>query len=95
MAGLELGRAADVEHGDAAVEHVTDVGVAVVDHHLDAVAPAALVGVVAFDARPTWSQWLGVAVVLVTVVALSLHERRGDHPAVVVLDPDSRRQPVR
>jgi drug/metabolite transporter (DMT)-like permease len=56
---------------------------------------AALVGVVAFDARPTWSQWLGVAVVLVTVVALSLHERRGDHPAVVVLDPDSRRQPVR
>ncbi|WP_244903659.1 DMT family transporter [Ornithinimicrobium cerasi] len=55
---------------------------------------ATLVGVLALDARPTWTQWLGVGIVLVTVVLLSLHERRSTHPAVVVQDSDSRRLPV-
>lgn len=47
---------------------------------------AALVGVVAFDARPTTSQWVGFAVVLVTVVALALHEQRSTTPAVVTAE---------
>jgi len=44
---------------------------------------AALVGVVAFDARPAASQWLGMAVVLCSVVGLALHEQRSARPAVV------------
>ena len=47
---------------------------------------AALVGVVAFDARPTLTQWVGIAVVLVTVVALALHEQRSPRPAVVTAE---------
>ncbi|MGO0576867.1 DMT family transporter [Ornithinimicrobium panacihumi] len=43
---------------------------------------AALVGVVAFATRPSPTQWLGIGVVLVTVVALSLHEQRSRLPAV-------------
>lgn len=45
---------------------------------------AALVGVVAFSARPSATQWLGLVIVLVTVVALALHEQRSSHPAVAV-----------
>lgn len=48
---------------------------------------AALVGVIAFASRPEPSQWLGIAMVLGTVVALSLHERRASRPAVAVHQP--------
>lgn len=48
---------------------------------------AALVGVVALGARPEPSQWLGIAIVLVTVVALALHEQRSRTPAVVERTP--------
>lgn len=48
---------------------------------------AALVGVIAFGSRPEASQWLGVAIVLVTVVSLSLHEQRAARPAVVARTP--------
>lgn len=44
---------------------------------------AALVGVLAFGARPTATQWLGMAVVLASVLALALHEQRSSRPAVV------------
>jgi drug/metabolite transporter (DMT)-like permease len=44
---------------------------------------AALVGVVAFGARPTGTQWMGMAVVLVCVVGLGLHEQRAKRPSVV------------
>jgi drug/metabolite transporter (DMT)-like permease len=44
---------------------------------------AALVGVIAFGSRPGPTQWLGIAIVLGTVVALSLHEQRASRPAVV------------
>ena len=43
---------------------------------------AALVGVVAFSARPDLTQWVGIAIVLTTVVALALHEQRASRPAV-------------
>ncbi|WP_226963792.1 DMT family transporter [Nostocoides sp. F2B08] len=45
---------------------------------------AAFIGVVAFAARPTPTQWLGFVIVLVTVVALAIHEQRAEHPAVAV-----------
>ncbi len=45
---------------------------------------AALVGVVAFGTRPTGTQWLGITVVLASVVGLALHERRSSRPAVLV-----------
>jgi drug/metabolite transporter (DMT)-like permease len=47
---------------------------------------AALVGVAAFDARPTGSQWLGMMVVLASVVGLALHEQRSRRPAVVTTE---------
>lgn len=50
---------------------------------------AALVGVVAFGTRPAPSQWVGIAVVLVSVVALSLHEQRASRPAVAAPPPTS------
>lgn len=43
---------------------------------------AAVIGVVAFAARPTPTQWLGFVIVLVTVVALAIHEQRAERPAV-------------
>ena len=43
---------------------------------------AAVVGIVAFDARPSTTQWLGLVIVLATVVGLALHEQRSSHPAV-------------
>lgn len=43
---------------------------------------AALIGVVAFQSRPAPTQWLGIALVLGTVVALALHEQRASRPAV-------------
>ena len=43
---------------------------------------AALIGVVAFSSRPEPTQWLGMAVVVTTVVALSLHEHRAQRPSV-------------
>ena len=43
---------------------------------------AALVGVVAFGSRPEPTQWLGMALVVGTVVALALHEQRAVTPAV-------------
>jgi drug/metabolite transporter (DMT)-like permease len=47
---------------------------------------AALVGVLVFGTRPEASQWLGMALVLTTVVALSWHERRSERPAVAVAE---------
>ncbi|MGG5260180.1 DMT family transporter [Phycicoccus avicenniae] len=44
---------------------------------------AAVVGVTALGARPSATQWVGFAVVLVAVVGLALHEQRGRRPAVV------------
>ena len=43
---------------------------------------AAVVGIIAFGARPTGTQWLGVAIVLVSVVGLALHEQRSSRPSV-------------
>lgn len=43
---------------------------------------AALVGVLAFATRPDPSQWVGIAIVLLTVVGLSLHEQRAARPSV-------------
>ena len=43
--GLELPRVRGVENRDAVAEHVADVDVPPVDHHLDAVGPSALVAV--------------------------------------------------
>lgn len=39
-------------------------------------APAAVVGIVAFDASLTGSQWVGFALVLASVVGLALHEQQ-------------------
>lgn len=50
---------------------------------------AALVGVLAFGSRPEASQWWGIAIVLATVVALSLHEQRAARPAVVARTPSA------
>lgn len=47
---------------------------------------AALVGVIAFGTRPEPTQWLGIAIVLATVVTLALHERRSPRPAVEVAE---------
>lgn len=47
---------------------------------------AAVVGVAFLDARPTGSQWVGFAVVLVSVVGLALHEQRSATPSVAVPD---------
>lgn len=43
---------------------------------------AAAVGVIAFGSRPGPTQWLGMALVVGTVVALALHERRAAEPSV-------------
>lgn len=43
---------------------------------------AAVVGILAFGARPTGTQWLGLAVVLASVVGLALHEQRSSRPSV-------------
>ena len=43
---------------------------------------AALIGVLAFGSRPEPTQWLGMALVVATVVALSLHEQRAPQPSV-------------
>ena len=47
---------------------------------------AAAVGVLWLDGRLDGSQWLGFVVVLVSVVALALHEHRSRRPAVAVPD---------
>ncbi|MGL5830306.1 MAG: EamA family transporter, partial [Angustibacter sp.] len=47
---------------------------------------AALVGVLALDARPTASQWVGFVVVLASVGGLALHEQRSRRPSVVAPD---------
>jgi drug/metabolite transporter (DMT)-like permease len=47
---------------------------------------AALVGVVALDATLAGSQWLGFAVVLVSVVGLAVHEQWSNRPSVPVPD---------
>jgi drug/metabolite transporter (DMT)-like permease len=47
---------------------------------------AAAVGVTLLDGRLDASQWAGFAVVLVSVVALGLHESRAERPAVAVAD---------
>ena len=44
---------------------------------------AAVVGIAAFGARPAGTQWLGFAIVLVSVVGLALHEQRSTRPSVV------------
>ena len=44
---------------------------------------AALIGVLVFGTRPSVTQWLGMAIVVGTVVALSFHEQRARRPAVV------------
>lgn len=43
---------------------------------------AAVIGVLAFASRPDASQWVGIVLLLATVVTLSLHERRARRPAV-------------
>lgn len=48
---------------------------------------AALVGIVAFAAQPTGTQWLGMAIVLATVVGLALHEQHASRPAVIATEP--------
>jgi drug/metabolite transporter (DMT)-like permease len=47
---------------------------------------AAAVGVILLDGRLDTSQWLGFAVVLVSVVLLALHEQWAKRPAVAVSD---------
>lgn len=54
---------------------------------------AALVGVLAFGTRPVPTQWLGIVLVLLTVVTLALHEQRATRPAVTVPAHDG--EPVR
>jgi drug/metabolite transporter (DMT)-like permease len=49
---------------------------------------AAIVGVTVLDATLSPSRWLGLAVVVVSITALALHENRGRMPSVRV-DPDS------
>ncbi|MDO5504399.1 MAG: DMT family transporter [Actinomycetia bacterium] len=44
---------------------------------------AALIGITVFATRPTGTQWLGIAIVLATVVGLALHEQRATRPAVL------------
>ncbi|MGY4720022.1 DMT family transporter [Naumannella cuiyingiana] len=48
---------------------------------------AALVGVTLLGASLAPSQWVGLGVVLVSVVALALHEQRAERPAVRVPQP--------
>src|SRR5690606_11092315 len=48
---------------------------------------AAVVGIVACGTRPSVTQWVGIAVVLSTVVGLALHEQRSARPAVAVPSP--------
>lgn len=48
---------------------------------------AAVVGIVAFSARPSATQWLGMGIVLTAVVGLALHEQRSARPAVAVPSP--------
>lgn len=43
---------------------------------------AAVVGIIAFGARPSGTQWLGIAIVLAAVVGLALHEQRSSRPSV-------------
>lgn len=43
---------------------------------------AALVGVLAFATRPEPTQWMGIAIVLASVVGLAMHEQRAARPAV-------------
>lgn len=47
---------------------------------------AAAVGVVVLGQSLAWSQWVGFAVVLVSVTALVLHEKQGHRPAVKAAD---------
>ena len=51
---------------------------------------AAVVGIVAFDASLTGSQWVGFALALASVVGLALHEQRSSRPSVAV--PDDARE---
>jgi drug/metabolite transporter, DME family len=44
---------------------------------------AAAVGVTFLDASLTWSQWTGLALLLVVVVAFARHEQRAEHTAVI------------
>lgn len=53
---------------------------------------AAVVGVVAFGARPEPTQWLGMVVVLASVLALALHEQRSATPAVMVPTAEAARR---
>jgi len=43
---------------------------------------AAIVGIVAFGARPTATQWLGIAMILSSVIGLALHEQFSSKPSV-------------
>jgi drug/metabolite transporter (DMT)-like permease len=43
---------------------------------------AAIVGVVILDKTQTWTQWLGLALLMATVVGFAQHERRSSTPAV-------------
>jgi drug/metabolite transporter (DMT)-like permease len=44
---------------------------------------AAVVGITVLDATLTWSQWTGLVILLVTVVAFARHEQRAEHTAVI------------
>lgn len=48
---------------------------------------AAVIGVLSFGARPAATQWVGMGIVLTTVVTLALHEQRASRPAVAVPSP--------
>ncbi len=66
--GARLGgaRVAHVDHRDAVAEHMADIGVAVVDHHLGAVRPAALIA--AGEEADVFGHGLYAALLLVHVV---------------------------
>lgn len=42
-----------------------------------------IVGVTLLDSTLTWSRWLGVVIVVVSVTGLALHEARGRRTTVV------------
>ncbi len=47
---------------------------------------AILIGVIVFDAIPTWSQWLGIILVASTITVMSTIGRRGDTEQLGVVD---------
>lgn len=46
-----------------------------------------LVGATLMDTTLTWSRWLGVAIVVLAVTGLTLHEAHSDRKSVVQAEP--------